>query len=261
MKKSKIVLSFDDGRIDNIRAAREILVKCNVPATFNITTGYIDQSISKVNCPSTSLSLNKNDLDYLIKNGFEIASHGDQHLNDIDDIRNSVNKIHEIFKLDSEIGFASPNSLLNYSAFIQNKELLESFGIKYVRTGLNDDKKILPRILRKISNLSGTSFFFKLSLYNYKLLEMNTSFFYSIPITKKTTLKQLIDLLKYFSNKNKDCILMFHSILQKGEELYNDNWSWDYDDFRELCLFLNNNDSIEVVTNYDLYKLRVLGDK
>ena len=41
----KVVLSFDDGRRDNYRAAFEILKPLELPATFNITIGYILRNI------------------------------------------------------------------------------------------------------------------------------------------------------------------------------------------------------------------------
>lgn len=45
MKKAIVTLSFDDGRIDNYRVAKEILLPNNIPATINIATGYIDGSL------------------------------------------------------------------------------------------------------------------------------------------------------------------------------------------------------------------------
>lgn len=45
MKKAIVTLSFDDGRIDNYRVAKEILLPNNIPATINIATAYIDGSL------------------------------------------------------------------------------------------------------------------------------------------------------------------------------------------------------------------------
>ena len=42
----RVILSFDDGRKDNYRAAMEIMKPLDIPATFNITTGYILQNIA-----------------------------------------------------------------------------------------------------------------------------------------------------------------------------------------------------------------------
>ena len=48
MDKAYISFSFDDGRIDNYTKAYPILKKHNLPATFNITTGYIEGKIRKI---------------------------------------------------------------------------------------------------------------------------------------------------------------------------------------------------------------------
>ena len=42
-----IVLSFDDGRHDNYEAYKNILNPLNIPATFNITAGYVLNDIEK----------------------------------------------------------------------------------------------------------------------------------------------------------------------------------------------------------------------
>lgn len=40
-----VSLSFDDGRYDNYTNVLPILRKYDIPATFNITTAYIDKRI------------------------------------------------------------------------------------------------------------------------------------------------------------------------------------------------------------------------
>ena len=45
MEKIRIVLSFDDGRRDNYRVAKELLEANEIPATFNITSGYLEGKI------------------------------------------------------------------------------------------------------------------------------------------------------------------------------------------------------------------------
>lgn len=44
-KEAIVTFSFDDGRIDNYKVVKEILLPNNIPATINIATGYIDGSL------------------------------------------------------------------------------------------------------------------------------------------------------------------------------------------------------------------------
>ena len=46
-KVSKVVLSFDDGRRDNVTLIRDILVSNGLPVTLNLSTGYIDGTARK----------------------------------------------------------------------------------------------------------------------------------------------------------------------------------------------------------------------
>ena len=45
LQKCLVSLSFDDGRIDNYTMAYPILKKIDLPATFNITMGYVTGSV------------------------------------------------------------------------------------------------------------------------------------------------------------------------------------------------------------------------
>ena len=48
MEKAIIAFSFDDGRLDNYTNAYPILKKHHLPATFNITSGYIKGNIDQI---------------------------------------------------------------------------------------------------------------------------------------------------------------------------------------------------------------------
>ena len=85
MYTTRVVLSFDDGRRDNFRVAMEELVKRKLPATFNITSGYIEKTIELDElCPNEPMTVEE--VVELSKNSnFEIAGHGYAHLNTIED--------------------------------------------------------------------------------------------------------------------------------------------------------------------------------
>ena len=54
----------------------------------------------------------------------------------------------------------------------------------------------------------------------------------------------------------KIAITVGHSILKNGENYYDDLFTWDYNDFNSLCLFLNmmrNNNKINIIRTIDLF--------
>ena len=87
MKKEKgsVCLSFDDGRGDNRYIAEKILLPMNIPATFNITTGYVDGSCGPADRPSIKKPMTIDDVRWIAEhNIFEIAMHGDEHKNTLE---------------------------------------------------------------------------------------------------------------------------------------------------------------------------------
>ena len=265
-KKSRIVLSFDDGRADNYRIVKEILEPMSIPATFNIATAYVDGTIAKDNrpCPNDAISINM--LKTMSTNClFEIAGHGDQHLNETEDIMAGIKKIHEWLNLDEEkvIGFASPNSEMTGRDIEKNAAFYEEHNITYIRLGLLDGKSYFGRLARKISTYIRSARFyiagFGSSIQSYR----NRFIHYSVPIVNEAELGQVVALVNEAKNNKNDCILMFHSIIRPGEEYYNDTWSWDYDKFSELCKYLIKHrdlGELDIVKEIDLVKMNKSDD-
>lgn len=93
MEKGYVSFSFDDGRIDNYTIAYPILKHYQLPATFNITTGYVEGKFQKG--PLTYADpMNMQMVDELYRDSLmEIAGHGYWHRNTIEDILKGVSEL------------------------------------------------------------------------------------------------------------------------------------------------------------------------
>lgn len=238
-KLPKIVLSFDDGRKDNYRIAINILEPRKLGATFNITTGYIDGSLSDRNCITPNPAMSIQEIKRLYQNNlFEIAGHGDSHLNTRSDWMAGVEKLK--LWLGNEwyangIGIASPHSAITYADELCNKENWKNTEVKYIRLGLTNQKEFTQKIFSKSLRIIKSPLLFSL-LFNSSCKKIGNDFFvYSVPILNHHSFDQIYYLIKKTIAMKKDCILMFHSILKKGEANENSMWSWDYDKFEKLC--------------------------
>lgn len=240
----KIILSFDDGRKDNFRVAEEILKPLNIPATFNITTGYVLQNIEEKDKPGPHDPMTLCELESIARcNLFEIAGHGYKHNNDINNLLYGVQKLRELLPEVCINGVASPHSEFNLSE-IQNAQskFLEN-DIYYLRISNDYTRMSKTKIwLRRFNRILHSSKLYK--WVNIDSIEYEGKFLlHSFPVIRDNKLKEiegLIDCLATNSiEKDQICILMFHSILKPEEKFYSDLFTWDYDDFKELCVILN----------------------
>ena len=241
MQQALIGLSFDDGRADTFFNGYPILKKYNLPATFNITTGFIkgegrDFVIDWVK-PMTIDMVKELYADPTV----EIAGHGYNHKNDISDIQKGIDELCKILGADNlnegTNGFASPGSGLTSEVFQQMRHSSNAHPISYARMSLrNQSNKMLKAISRKISRIIPAPFFYR---YAYQDTLMDTApngVLYSIPVLSSVTVNQLKAILYEAIKKKKACILMFHSIVEKGNA--QDNWEYEVDKFDALCHFL-----------------------
>lgn len=86
------------------------------------------------------------------------------------------------------------------------------------------------------------------------MLDANEGVLYSIPILNSVSLGQLKAIIREAVQKKAACILMFHSIVEKGK--VRDNWDYEVDKFQELCGFINElqeNGELKVMTSMDIY--------
>lgn len=252
MTKTNIVLSFDDGRKDNLRMVEEILNPLQMKATINITTAYVDGSIAAEHAPCENAALTPEEVMELSKNpNIELAGHGCEHQNTIEDLGKGLRILREWIPNRTVNGIASPNSLLSEDAVLSDRSAYEALDLSYVRIGPGKSYHKLRRICGKLARMTHSSFLYKYSIRGAQI-QGNTGYVVlSVPVMKQHTLQQVKSLVTDAGRRGNDLILMFHSILKSGEPYYEDSWSWDYEDFRALCQWLQQ-EGYAVVTTQEL---------
>lgn len=255
--KCNIALSFDDGRKDNYQNVKDILLQNDLTATFNITTAYIEKSISKDNTPCENEPMSVNEVVELSELGFEIAAHGHNHLNTIEDIKQGVGILKGWLNLNDtdKIGFASPCSQADANQILQSQAEYDEMSIDYVRLGVRNSDTLATKIKRKIAYYTGSKSLFIDVFKDSLLIEEDKYILYSIPILHNTSVAQVKAIIEHSVNANQDCILMLHSIVDTDSAYYNDTWSWDVNRFRQLCGFLHELKENNVVNIVDVKSL------
>lgn len=239
MGKGIVGLSFDDGRADNKKVA-EYLLSLKIPASFNITTGYVDGTCPRNMVPSEKNAITIEDVCWLHEQEiFEVALHGDKHLNSIQDISSGRDKIISWLGTHStaKFGFASPGTGLDLSLLDSEKDFfLEK--ISYIRLALRIKSKYWMRTLaRKASRLLHQPILYKIA-YADTLMDQNEQrkLIYSVPVLEDITFQEVKALIDLCAKKKKILVLMFHSIETLHERI--DTWSWSEEKFRKLCSYL-----------------------
>ena len=262
-KTSRIVLSFDDGRKDNYRAACNILVPRGLKATFNITTGYIQGNIGKDLCPCPNPPMSVQEIRNLYKSDlFEIAGHGYAHMNTLVDWENGITDLKKWLGSEWDkygIGIASPHCSITQREIVERKKELEKLSVRYVRIGLKNQTNFYQRLVSKAAMKTRSKVLFIHPIKTSLAKIGKDRCVYSIPILHAHTLEQVIYLVDYAVAKNLDCIFMFHSILEWNMPYYEDMFSWDYERFTGLCEYLvclRDKGQIKNIRNIDLFHSR-----
>ena len=228
-ERGTVVITIDDGNADDIRVYEEILSKHNIPATFYIITGKID---GETNLTKDQLRTIYNDPN------MEIANHGYSHKNDDGDITLGTTNLRDWLGItENTIGFASPGSQMKNDAIAPNEAHLKELGLLYVRT--SESTKMNRRHLElqvKLQGEGASNYIIKnipqLS-YGFDSMCVNSAVVYHS--TNVNDLKKLVDI----AAEEKACVVfMFHRIKKPGEPNYEDQWSYDYDQFGEFAAYL-----------------------
>lgn len=249
-----VILSFDDGRLDTYENAAPIMESYGITATINVTTDFIlhpDNYSTFRSAGNKAMSVEQ--IRTLYHKGFEIASHGNEHINDPDDIRKSIEILHG-WGIDNVYGFASPASEIDSDSYSKFKELIEDHTLSYIRSGLQVRKQGLVFAgLYFIQNLSRSRFLYY--LLNRKLCCANKTreMEYGVSVIKGTTVDQIMFLIERMRD-NTTLILILHSILYDTDPGYGeDKWCWSEKKVRELCERIANSNTCCVLNNSELY--------
>ena len=237
--KPTAVISIDDGNFEDYRVFSEVLKKYNIPATFNIVSGRLDNEGSL-----TTENLKTMFNDPLI----EIAAHGYSHKNDDEDIIKDIDTLSKILGTDLKpIGFASPGSQMKNDFIVENKERLKALGLSYVRTSNN------PYPTKRHTDIGKGLNAPEYVINNVKQLVFETDYCVNSTVVLHDTdvedLKKLIDL----TVKEKACmVFMFHHTKKSDENDYDSLWNYDFYKFKEFVEYLSKS-AIEVKTTRDVF--------
>ena len=258
-----IILSFDDARSDFYCRALPIMRRYNIPSTLNVVTNFLNdvEGFPHVSCSKYSIGLTTTELLECHKSGLvEIACHGANHINTKEDVEQNIIELRKIGIQEPVFGFASPNSELTE----QNKNekgiwtLKEEGKLLYVRSGIQIRREgnVYTALSLLDSFIHSNILFWRLNRHNI-IKQRNLSQIHILPsvtIFMYTKLHQL----KYLIERADDAsiiILMFHSILQKGDNGYGqDKFSFDADIFDALCKELKSRKDIQICMTKDLFK-------
>lgn len=252
-----VILSFDDSRKDFYTNVFPLLKKYNVPATLNVISDFVDNP-SNYSFPSGgNMAMSVAQVKECEESGLvEIACHGHTHKNTKDDIMVNIEDFNRWGIDTKEIGFASPTSYLTY----KNKDekgvwdLVEDNTLIYVRSGIQIRREgyfymflsLLDRYLH--SNILFGILNRRTVIHKADRFLLSTAIF---SYTKPSQIKYLIDRAK----DNSAVILMFHSVMKKGQLGYGlDRFYYDYDLFDELLCWLKKQVSIQVITTKQFIK-------
>lgn len=258
MERCLIGLSFDDGRIDNYTLLRPLLERYDLPATFNITTGYV---LGKLN-PGNPTDVKPMDMDMvkeLSRNPlFEIAGHGWAHKNSIEDIHEGFDDLKRRLGVEklTELGdgFASPGTGLAVETW---RQLVAESGssLNYARVSLRYTSHAkLKTLIRKVSRVTKWPLFYRWAYQDTLMDGVEDGKLYSVPVLASISISELKALIDYSVKHRKACILMFHSIVPDGQ--VHDNWDYEEGPFSELCQYLKEEESrgtLQVCKSIDIW--------
>lgn len=249
----RVVLSFDDGRKDFYSVVFPILKEYGITATLNVVPDFIIHPQEYARCICNE-SISVEELKEIMDYGIEIACHGNTHKNTVEDVLQGVENINKMIGCELKMGFASPTSYLTLDNSARIRELIYNDSILYIRTGLQVKREgLFFAIFSKIERITHSKVLFK--LLNNKMMkhDYNNKFFYSVPVTRYTTLNQIIHMVHCMKEEDV-LILCMHSIIIDEKFHQNKIWTWKEKYFRELCKTLSNDKDISLCTNLEIIK-------
>lgn len=242
-ERGTVVISIDDGNANDFRLYENILLKYNLPATFNIVTSIIGEEAR----------LTKDQLCIIYNNpSMEIAAHGHTHKNDDEDVLKGIEVLYDWLGItEGSIGFASPRGQMKNEFIEQAQDHLKALGLLYVRTGMNlIPSKRHVEIQNELSS-KGTSGYVINNIpqltYSFNGLCVN-----STVVRNSTDLNDLISLVDIATEEKACVVFTFHRTKKKGEPNYDNIWTYDYNKFEIFAQYLakkRDEGEIDVLTN------------
>lgn len=258
LDQALITFSFDDGRLDNYQYAQPILEKYHLPATFNITTAYVERCMT-TDLPTDVPAMEVDMVRELHRQPlFEIAGHGYYHFNDPKNICKGVARLNEILGTKQLTlfgnGFASPGTDLEMAVW----RAIKSVGndVAYARLSLRYKSYArLKTFLRKLSRLCKWPILYRLAYQDTLMDSVEDDLIYSVPVLSSTSVGQLTSVLAYAIKHHQACVLMLHSIVPPNH--VHDNWDYESDKFEKLCAWIarkQQQGSLLPTTTMDIYQ-------
>lgn len=262
VKKTTISLSFDDGREDWHRVVYRIMKQYDLKATLHVTTGYVDGTWKTTNWDSSNGPISINNLIEMKKYGFEIASHGNQHKTEKDDLIESIDKLKNWKLIEDEVGFSIPTSKIEEQNKNEFYDCLKDNNVIYVRGGRNPQcYSFISKICFFAYKLTKCQYFYsKFNRYNcidiYPREKINPYDLCTVVIRREDKAESVIRFIRENINKGKWIIFMLHSIQDENENNFRkDSWYWDLEKFEMLCHELRkmvDSEEIDVLTIKDI---------
>ncbi len=231
----RIFLSFDDGRIDAYESAFMILKNNDLPASFHITTGFVDGTYVTDGFGVGRKPVTVDMLREMASTSCDISSHGDKHVAESKDYRISLDKLTEWGLCDGRAGLAVPNSAITddelKTLIEDNKEQL-----RYVRVGRSPRcYSFFHKVAFVLYRFTGMQGFF--NFFNKPNIESNDNPYkiHSLVVRNSTKARSLIRFIQKNKDKNANLVIMLHSIVNESRDV----WEWPASSFEELVIYLS----------------------
>lgn len=264
MNKTIVSLSFDDGREDTYRVAYDIMKRHGLIGTVHVTTGYVDGTWENGRFSSSAGPMTVEQLKEMRAFGFEISSHGDKHVTEKQDLKESIKKLKDWDLIDEQAGFSIPKSQMTLQEKPMFADFLRQNGILYMRGGRS----------RKCYSLGLKAFY---AMYNVTKLQKFYDLFnrnnlmalggenrfsrydlLSVVIRRDDNPLMVSKFIERNAAGRNWIILMIHGIQNEGDENFEkDQWCWSADKFEQLCSQLkamSDSGLISVITIQDVVR-------
>jgi hypothetical protein len=207
------------------------LKQYNFTASFHVTTGFIDGTIKDSYFRNIE-AMSVNNIIDMSKNGFDISSHGDMHINEEEDLKNSLAKLKMWGVVDSNpIIFSSPSSEIYEKNIVKYSAMLRKNNVKYLRTGIvvrrNGLLYCLIYLAQKLFN-SKMLFYF---LNRKEIMRTDRKDFIvkSVSVKRWNSIEQLNYLIERLRDKE-IVVFLFHGIVPE-KDMEKDDWCFSAEKF------------------------------